>query len=66
MSTMYNGIMRTMKASYVIDEGDITVIRPAIYAREKALRDFSSRRGITRHQRKLPGVFRGAKGEKSH
>ena len=40
MSTMHNGAVRTMKANYVIDEGDIEVIRPLVYAREALTRDF--------------------------
>ena len=65
MSTMYNGIMRTMKASYVIDEGDITVIRPAIYAREKALRDFSYDVGLPVINENCPACFEAPK-ERNH
>jgi tRNA(Ile)-lysidine synthase TilS/MesJ len=41
MSAMHNGLIRTMKAAYVVDQGDVTVIRPGIYCRERQLRDFS-------------------------
>lgn len=41
MSTFHNGQVRTMKANYAIDSGDLTVIRPLVYVREKDLRDFS-------------------------
>ena len=61
MSTMYNGMMRTMKASYLIDEGDITVIRPAIYLREKALRDFSYEAGLPVINENCPACFEAPK-----
>ena len=61
MSTMYNGTMRTMKASYLIDEGDITVIRPAIYLREKALRDFSYEAGLPVINENCPACFEAPK-----
>jgi tRNA(Ile)-lysidine synthase TilS/MesJ len=35
MSAFHGGQLRTMKAHYVIDEGDLRVIRPLIYARER-------------------------------
>ena len=42
MSALHNGQIRTMKANYVIDAGDIRVIRPLIYVRETQTRDFSN------------------------
>lgn len=41
MSLLHNGQTRTMKAKYLNETGDITVIRPFIYVRETATRDFS-------------------------
>lgn len=41
MSIFHNGLMRTQKANYVIDEGDIRVIRPMIYVRERTLKNFA-------------------------
>lgn len=35
MSAFHGGQLRTMKAHYVIDEGDLRVIRPLIYVRER-------------------------------
>ena len=35
MSVFHNGLLRTMKANYIIDKGDLRVIRPLIYCREK-------------------------------
>jgi tRNA(Ile)-lysidine synthase TilS/MesJ len=34
--------IRTMKANYTIEAGDVNVIRPLIYVRETATRDFST------------------------
>ena len=65
MSTMYNGVMRTMKASYLIDEGDVTVIRPAIYLREKILRDFSYEAGLPVINENCPACFEAPK-ERNH
>ena len=41
MSALHNGQIRTMKANYEIDAGDCKVIRPLVYVREQATRDFS-------------------------
>jgi tRNA 2-thiocytidine biosynthesis protein TtcA len=41
MSLMYQGQMHTMKANYVIDAGDLRVIRPMIYVRERQTRAFA-------------------------
>jgi selenocysteine lyase/cysteine desulfurase/tRNA(Ile)-lysidine synthase TilS/MesJ len=41
MSALHNGYLRTQKAHYLIDEGDLRVIRPMIYVREKDLKLFA-------------------------
>ena len=41
MSAFNNGTLRTMKANYVIDKGDLKVIRPLVYCREKLFKAFS-------------------------
>jgi len=41
MSILHNGYLRTMKAHYTIDEGDLRVIRPLTYVREKELKMFA-------------------------
>lgn len=43
MSAFNNGFLRTMKANYVIDEGDLRVIRPLVYCREKLFKSFSEK-----------------------
>lgn len=43
MSAFFGGKLRTMKANYRNDAGDIRVIRPLAYARERQTRDFAQR-----------------------
>ena len=40
MSVFHNGFLRTMKANYEINAGDLSVIRPMIYCRESLMTDF--------------------------
>jgi hypothetical protein len=35
MSVFRNGVMRTMKANYAVEQGDLRVIRPLTYVRER-------------------------------
>lgn len=37
MSTFRNGSLRTMKASYMVEQEDLRVIRPLVYVREKVM-----------------------------
>lgn len=41
MSALYAGNLQTMKAHYLNQAGDIRVIRPLVYARERQLADFA-------------------------
>jgi len=41
MSTLHNGQVRTMKANYRIEAGDVSVIRPLIYVREHMTKEFA-------------------------
>lgn len=41
MSALYTGQLQTMKANYLNDAGDVRVIRPLIYVRERQTRDFA-------------------------
>ena len=50
MSAFHGGSLQTMKAHYLNDEGDIRVIRPLVYVREKALTTFAS-------EQNLPVIF---------
>ncbi len=42
MSAFYGGQLRTMKACYTNQAGDVRVIRPMVYVRERQTRDFAS------------------------
>lgn len=42
MSAFHGGSLRTMKAAYVNDAGDLRVIRPLVYARERQLARFAA------------------------
>ena len=41
MSAFHGGKLNTMKAHYVTDDGDLRVIRPLVYVRERQTRDFA-------------------------
>lgn len=41
MSAFHGGQLKTMKANYIIDDGDLRVIRPFVYVREKHLAEFA-------------------------
>lgn len=42
MSVFHGGQLRTMKAHYTNRDGDIRIIRPLVYARERQTRDFAN------------------------
>jgi len=42
MSAFHGGQLRTMKANYTVKEGDLRVIRPLVYARERQCRSFAA------------------------
>ncbi|KOR29398.1 potassium ABC transporter ATPase, partial [Achromatium sp. WMS2] len=42
MSIFHGGQLRTMKAHYVNDAGDIRIIRPLVYCRERQTTDFAA------------------------
>ncbi len=41
MSAFHGGRLKTMKAHYTNDEGDLRIIRPFVYARERQLAEFA-------------------------
>jgi len=57
MSAFHGGQLKTMKAHYVIDEGDLRVIRPLVYARERQTRDFSNNEGLPVIPDSCPACF---------
>ena len=50
MSAFHGGKLKTMKAHYTNDEGDIRIIRPLVYARERQMTEFA-------HQAELPVII---------
>jgi tRNA 2-thiocytidine biosynthesis protein TtcA len=58
MSAFFNGRLRTMKAHYVIDAGDLRVIRPFVYVRERQTVDFVRRAGLAATTDNCPACFR--------
>jgi tRNA(Ile)-lysidine synthase TilS/MesJ len=57
MSAFHGGSLRTMKACYMIDAGDLRVIRPLAYVREKQLADFAARAGLPVIADNCPACF---------
>jgi tRNA 2-thiocytidine biosynthesis protein TtcA len=43
MSALYSGSLRTMKAHYTNDAGDVRIIRPLVYVRERQTADFAKK-----------------------
>lgn len=58
MSAFYGGSLRTMRAHYRNDAGDVRVIRPFIYVRERQTRDYASRGGLPVIGDNCPACFR--------
>lgn len=57
MSVMHNGFLRTMKAHYTINEGDLAVIRPMVYCRESLMADFTKSAGLPVINENCPACF---------
>jgi len=57
MSALYSGRLQTMKASYLNDAGDIRIIRPLVYAREKQMTDFANRAQLPMILDNCPACF---------
>lgn len=57
MSLMHNGFLRTMKANYAIDAGDINVIRPLIYCRESLMTEFAKSKNLPVINENCPACF---------
>lgn len=57
MSAFYGGKLRTMQACYLNDAGDVRVIRPLIYVRERQTRDFAQRAHLPVVQENCPACF---------
>ncbi|MGF1546634.1 MAG: ATP-binding protein [Thiotrichales bacterium] len=57
MSAFHGGRLQTMKAHYRIDAGDLRVIRPLVYARERQTRDFAATAGFPVIPENCPACF---------
>ncbi|MDA8365231.1 MAG: tRNA 2-thiocytidine biosynthesis protein TtcA [Gammaproteobacteria bacterium] len=58
MSAFHGGSLRTMKAHYLNDVGDLRVIRPFIYVRERQLLDFATDARLPVIADNCPACFR--------
>ncbi|HNQ04320.1 MAG TPA: ATP-binding protein [Thiobacillaceae bacterium] len=57
MSVFFGGKLRTMQAHYRNDAGDVRIIRPLIYARERQTRDFARNAGLPVVHENCPACF---------
>ena len=61
MSAFHNGYLRTMKANYTIDKGDLRVIRPLVYSREGLFKDFAAKAKLPIITDNCPACFSAPK-----
>ena len=57
MSAFHGGQLRTMKAHYLNDAGDIRIIRPLVYVRERQTREFALEAGLPIIPDSCPACF---------
>ncbi|KAL7553131.1 hypothetical protein ACHAWF_016393 [Thalassiosira exigua] len=57
MSVMHNGFIRTMKANYQINAGDVSVIRPLVYCRENLMTEFAKSANLPVINENCPACF---------
>ena len=57
MSLFFGGKLRTMQAHYTNDAGDVRVIRPLVYARERQTADFAKHANLPIVQENCPACF---------
>ena len=58
MSAFHGGQLRTMKAHYRNDAGDLRIIRPLVYTRERQTREFARAAGLPVIGDNCPACFR--------
>merc|ERR1711933_465108 len=61
MSAFFNGMLRTMKANYWAQEGDIRIIRPLTYLREEAAREAAEKNNFPIIADNCPACFAAPK-----
>lgn len=57
MSAFHGGQLKTMKAHYTNDDGDLRIIRPLVYVRERVLQDFASKQRLPIIAENCPACF---------
>jgi len=57
MSAFFGGKLRTMKAHYLNDAGDVRVIRPFVYVRERQTADFAKKADLPVIPENCPSCF---------
>jgi len=57
MSAFHGGRLKTMKAHYVNDDGDLRIIRPLVYVRERLTRDFANNNALPVIADSCPACF---------
>ena len=57
MSAFHGGRLQTMKAHYVNDDGDLRIIRPLVYMRERQMHDFAINNGLPVIADSCPACF---------
>lgn len=57
MNLFHGGKLRTMQGNYTIDAGDLRVIRPFMYVRERQTRDFAERQQLPIIPENCPACF---------
>lgn len=57
MSAFHGGQLRTMKAHYINDKGDIRIIRPLVYSRETQMRAFADKAQLPVIEENCPACF---------
>jgi len=57
LSAFHGGRLQTMKAHYVNDDGDLRIIRPLVYVRERQTRDFARDNGLPVIADSCPACF---------
>jgi tRNA 2-thiocytidine biosynthesis protein TtcA len=65
MSAFHGGRLQTMKAHYRNDAGDVRIIRPLVYVRERQLRAFSEAAALPVIRDNCPACFR-MPGQRAH
>ena len=61
MSAFHNGSLRTMKANYHVEAGDIRIIRPLVYAREHLTREYANVVDLPVIEENCPACFEAPK-----